>query len=104
MAQREVRVAQVLLALVRLARPAQLLVAETTPRSARAPSPAGGGSGSSDSTSSTVAAAIRRAVASSVSITMPSRHGVVQDAIGPAAPSRPTMHTRHAPNGAWRSS
>ena len=63
-----------------------------------------GAVGSSESTSSTVAAAIRRAVASRVSTTIPSRQSVVQAAPDPAAPSMPTRHTRHAPNGSWRSS
>ena len=35
---------------------------------------------------------------------MPSRTGVVHEATGPGAPSTPTRQTRHAPNGAWRSS
>ena len=51
-----------------------------------------------------MAAATRRAVASSVCTSMSSRHGVVHAAIGPPAPSMPTMHTRQAPNGAMRSS
>ena len=39
-----------------------------------------------------------------MSITIPSRHGVVQAGSGARAPSTPTRHTRQAPNGAWRSS
>ena len=51
-----------------------------------------------------MAAATRRAVASSVCTCMPSRHGVVHAATGAAAPSIPTMQTRQAPKGASRSS
>ena len=63
-----------------------------------------GALGSSDRTSSTTAVATRRAVASWVSISIPSRHGVVQAGSGFGAPSTCTMQTRQAPNGAWRSS
>ena len=39
-----------------------------------------------------------------VETSMPSRTGVVHEAIGPGVPSTPTRQTRHAPNGACRSS
>ena len=46
----------------------------------------------------------RRAVGVARVDAIPSRQSVVQAATGPAAPSTPTMQTRQAPNGSWRSS
>jgi hypothetical protein len=50
------------------------------------------------------AVATRRAVASDVSIAIPSRHGVVQAGSGLGEPATATRQTRQAPNGFWRSS
>jgi hypothetical protein len=47
---------------------------------------------------------MRRATGSVVETLMPSRQSVVHAATGVKMPSTPTMQTRQAPNGSWRSS
>ena len=97
----EGQVRMALVVLVRALRPGQRGSPTSSMRATCASSVCSAGSaGSSESTSSTTAVATRRAVASCVSTFIPSRTTVVHDGSGPGAPSTPTRHTRHAPNGA----